>query len=130
MIVLIMWKNNYPLYDSVSDFGEHATQSVDRSTSKKEESNSFVDSAPEPQEETTGKTINDQYSENNHKEQTRGKMASVFISGFFMIIFMCFVYAGWKQAEISELQDMIIAVIGALSGLIGFVIGYYFKTKD
>lgn len=90
------------------------------------------DDAPEDPEmpNNQGPQGVEQYSENDPKEQTRGKMASVFISGFFMVILMCFVYAGWKQAAMDELKDMIIAVIGALSGLIGFVIGYYFKTKD
>lgn len=62
------------------------------------------------------------------QEPTRGKMASVFISGFFMIIMVCFIYAAWQQASLSEVKDMVIAIIGALSGLVGFVIGYYFKT--
>lgn len=64
------------------------------------------------------------------QEPTRGKMASVFISGFFMIIVICFIYAAWIQASLSEVQDMVIAIIGALSGLVGFVIGYYFKTTS
>lgn len=62
------------------------------------------------------------------QEPTRGKMASVFISGFFMIIMICFIYAAWQHASLSEVKDMVIAIIGALSGLVGFVIGYYFKT--
>ena len=64
------------------------------------------------------------FSQSNHKEKTRSQMASVFILGFFAIILMCFVYAGWLHASINEIKDMIIAVIGALSGLVGFVIVY------
>ena len=70
------------------------------------------------------------HSDGDPKEHTRGKMASIFISGFFLVIILCFVYAAWKQAAIDEVKDLVIAVIGALSGLIGFVIGYYFKTNN
>ena len=85
---------------------------------------------PEGEEDDAPGAALGQYSESNKKEETRGKMASVFISGFFMIIIISFVYAGWQKASLGEVTDSITAIIGALSGLVGFVIGYYFKGDN
>lgn len=63
------------------------------------------------------------------KEQTRSTMAILFILGFFAILFLCFVYAIKVGAKLSELKDSLVGIIGALSGIIGFIVGYYYKNS-
>ena len=46
------------------------------------------------------------------REHTRSKMALLFVLGFFAILFLCFVYA----------------IIGELSGTLGFIVGFYYKS--
>ena len=62
------------------------------------------------------------------KEYTRSKMAILFVLGFFAILFLCFVYAIKVNAPLSELKYTLIGVIGALSGTLGFIVGYYYKS--
>lgn len=64
------------------------------------------------------------------KEHTRSKMAILFVLGFFAILFLCFVYAIMAGAKLSDLKDMLVGVIGALSGILGFIVGYYYKTSQ
>lgn len=64
------------------------------------------------------------------KEYTRSKMAILFVLGFFAILFLCFVYAIKVDASLSELKDTLIGVIGALSGTLGFIVGYYYKSTE
>lgn len=64
------------------------------------------------------------------KEYTRSKMAILFVLGFFSILFLCYVYAIKVNASLSELKDTLIGVIGALSGTLGFIVGYYYKSTE
>lgn len=64
------------------------------------------------------------------KEHTRSTMALLFVLGFYAILFLCFIYAIAVGAKLSDLKDVLIAIIGALSGLIGFVVGYYYKSSQ
>ena len=68
--------------------------------------------------------------EPERKEHTRSKMAILFILGFFAILFLCFVYAIKVNASLSDLKDTLIGVIGALSGTLGFIVGYYYKATQ
>lgn len=62
------------------------------------------------------------------QEHTRSKMAMLFVLGFFGIIFMCFAYAIKVEAPLADLKDALVAIIGALSGTLGFIVGYYYKS--
>ena len=62
------------------------------------------------------------------QEHTRSKMAMLFVLGFFGIIFMCFAYAIKVEATLADLKDTLVAIIGALSGTLGFIVGYYYKS--
>lgn len=64
------------------------------------------------------------------REHTRRKMAMLFVLGFFSIQFLCIAYAVMYHATISELKDILVAVIGALSGTLGFIVGYYYKMPQ
>lgn len=63
-------------------------------------------------------------------EHTRSTMVLLFVLGFFAILFLCFTYAITVNASLSELKDTLVAVIGAISGLIGFIVGYYYKSSQ
>jgi hypothetical protein len=64
------------------------------------------------------------------KEDTRSKLALLFVLGFFSIIFLCFAYAIKVGASLNSLKDMLVGVIGALSGIFGFIVGYYYKSSE
>lgn len=64
------------------------------------------------------------------KNITRNKMAMVFVIGFFSVLFLIITYAFFVGSQLKELKDTIIAIVGSLSGIIGFVIGYYFKSEQ
>jgi len=92
------------------------------------------ESEPVPNiEEQTGKKLsNDDPTSGvpEKKEHTRSKMAILFVLGFFAILLLCFVYAIKVNATLSELKDALIGVIGALSGTLGFIVGYYYKATS
>ena len=62
------------------------------------------------------------------KEHTRSTLAILFVLGFFAIIFLCFIYAILVRATLNDLKDTLVGVIGALSGIFGFIVGYYYKS--
>ena len=64
------------------------------------------------------------------KEHTRSRMAILFVLGFFAILFLCFVYAIMVDATIGDLKETLVGVIGALSGILGFIVGYYYKSSQ
>lgn len=138
-----MKTNKYPLFSPHEENSGGSAESSTASAIRKRQSNIDnekpieesvevpIEEAPEePAEEPVEGFKPNSNSSWEIKEHARGKMASLFILGFFIVIILSFVYAAWKQESLAELKEMITAVIGALSGLIGFVIGYYFKTKD
>jgi len=126
-----MWFDKYPFYDQRPAEGVRAAGGVaNQPAPQQQNGNNQDEGINEDNDAGNNGHQGGGFSESENKEQTRGKMASAFIIGFFMVIVLCFIYAGWSQAPVGEVKDMVIAVIGALSGLIGFVIGYYFKTKD
>lgn len=62
------------------------------------------------------------------RENTRSTMAILFVLGFFSILFLCFVYAIMVNASLGELKDALVGIAGALSGTLGFIVGYYYKS--
>lgn len=62
------------------------------------------------------------------REHTRSKVAYLFVLGFFAILFLCVAYAVKVNASLVQLKDILVAVIGALSSTLGFIVGYYYKS--
>ena len=62
------------------------------------------------------------------RENTRSTLAILFVLGFFAILFLCFVYAIVINATLEELKDALIGIAGALSGTLGFIVGFYYKS--
>lgn len=62
------------------------------------------------------------------REDTRSTMAILFVLGFFAILFLCFIYAIVVNATLGELKDALIGIAGALSGTLGFIVGFYYKS--
>lgn len=68
--------------------------------------------------------------QNEGREHTRSQMALLFVLGFFAVLFLCFLYAMMVGSSLSELKEILTAVVGALSGILGFIVGYYYKSNQ
>lgn len=76
----------------------------------------------------TGGDVSEEDEKPEHREHTRSKMALHFVLGFFSILFLCIAYAVKVKASLTELKDILVAIIGALSGTLGFIVGFYYKS--
>ena len=85
--------------------------------------------SPNANLEMDGQNVSgDEQDSSKPREQTRSKVALLFVFGFFAILFLCFAYGVKTNASLSELKDVLIGIIGALSGTLGFIIGFYYKS--
>lgn len=66
----------------------------------------------------------------NKREGTRSQIALYYVLGFLFIICMCFVVSGFEKLNINDTRDLLVSVSGILSGPLGFIIGYYFKSSS
>jgi hypothetical protein len=62
------------------------------------------------------------------RETTRSEIAKFYVYAFFGTIAVTFVVGIFKCFEVKDYRDMLITVSGILSGPLGFIIGYYFKS--
>lgn len=62
------------------------------------------------------------------KESTRSVIASQYVLGFFGVILAVIAVALYRDFDIEGYKDLLITVSGILSGPLGFIIGYYFKS--
>lgn len=76
----------------------------------------------------TGVDVSQEDEKPEHREHTRSKLALLFVSGFFSILFLCIAYAVKVKATLNELKEILVAIIGALSGTLGFIVGFYYKS--
>lgn len=63
------------------------------------------------------------------KENTRSKIAQIYVWAFFIVIGIVFATGCCRQFSVDEYKDMLITVSGVLSGPLGFIVGYYFKAS-
>lgn len=89
--------------------------------------------APEPQEQLPNNSgvvdiskVDD--SPEQKRETTRSEIAKFYVYAFFATIAVTFVVGLLKCFEVKDYRDMLITVSGILSGPLGFIIGYYFKS--
>lgn len=83
---------------------------------------------PDEPDKHTGGDVSEEDEKPEHREHTRSKMALLFVLGFFSILFLCIAYAVKVKASLNELKDILVAIIGALSGTLGFIVGFYYKS--
>lgn len=110
---------------SASQLGEHSASKVTDST-QTDKANSAETSCV-PDKHTWG-DVSEEDEKPEHREHTRSKMALLFVLGFFSILFLCIAYAVKVKASLTELKDILVAIIGALSGTLGFIVGFYYKS--
>ena len=63
------------------------------------------------------------------KENTRSRIAMIYVCAFFIVIDIVFVIGFLKCFKVDEYKDMLVTVSGVLSGPLGFIVGYYFKAS-
>jgi len=59
----------------------------------------------------------------------RNQIASRYVYSFLGIIAFYVVVGLWNKYDTDQLKDGLLAISGVLSGPLGFIIGYYFKTN-
>lgn len=66
----------------------------------------------------------------NPKENTRRIIASLYVWAFFIIIFITLIIGVLFRYSVDDYKDILVTVSGILSGPLGFIVGYYFKSKN
>lgn len=64
------------------------------------------------------------------KETTRSELANTYVTGFLIIVCLALLYSFVRNYSPNDTKDIIITMSGILSGPLGFIIGYYFKTEE
>jgi hypothetical protein len=69
------------------------------------------------------------------QEDTRGRLALVFLIGFFVCLIGVSIVALFGdtpegETKVDVLREAVLAVSGVLSGPLGFIIGYYFRKTE
>ncbi len=63
---------------------------------------------------------------NKKQEDTRSKVAILIILGFFAVVFVSFIIPIVLK-DTSDLRELLSTIMGGLAGIVGFVVGHYFK---
>ena len=63
-------------------------------------------------------------------EDTRSVLANIYVLGFLGIILVVLILSFLKGFKTADVKDLLLTVSGVLSGPLGFIIGYYFKSKE
>lgn len=64
------------------------------------------------------------------REDTRSKIALYYVLGFLFLIFLAVVVFAFRSLTVNDLRDLLLALSDILSGPLGFIIGYYFKSHS
>jgi len=79
------------------------------------------------------------YNPQEHKDKTRSEIALYFVKAYIMLVIFIFVVVFAynlvlisinKDNLILEIKDIFPIVIGTVGTLLGFVLGYYFKSEE
>lgn len=65
----------------------------------------------------------------NKREGTRSWIALIYVIGYLFIVISVLIIGVITHFELSGYKDLLLAVSGILSGPLGFIIGYYFKSN-
>lgn len=65
----------------------------------------------------------------NRREGTRSWIALTYVIGYLVIVFTVLMIGVFTHFELLGYKDLLLAVSGILSGPLGFIIGYYFKSN-
>lgn len=113
---------------SISTQEKTAPQSEEPATTASHKEEASTLETPDVPDKHIGGDVSQEDEKPEHREQTRSKMALLFVLGFFSILFLCIAYAVKVGASLNELKDILVAIIGALSGTLGFIVGFYYKS--
>lgn len=65
------------------------------------------------------------------REDTRGRLALAFIAGFFVILVIGMLIAALNEGDkVDSTKEILLTISGILSGPLGFVVGYYFRSRE
>lgn len=79
------------------------------------------------------------YNSQQHKDKTRSEIALYFVKAYIMLVIFIFVIVFvynlfllllQKDNLVLEIKDIFPLVIGTVGTLLGFVLGYYFKSEE
>jgi hypothetical protein len=65
----------------------------------------------------------------DRREGTRSQIAMLYVAGYLAIVISGLIIGYLKNFELTGYKDLLLAVSGILSGPLGFIIGYYFKSS-
>lgn len=71
----------------------------------------------------------DSKSSSDPKENTRSRIAMIYVCAFFGVIVVVLGIGLFSCFKVDEYKDMLVTVSGILSGPLGFIVGYYFKAS-
>lgn len=64
------------------------------------------------------------------REDTRSKIALYYVLGYLALVLAMLLLFWIRQLQVNDLRDLLLALSGILSGPLGFIIGYYFKSHS
>lgn len=79
------------------------------------------------------------YNPQEHKDKTRSEIALYFVKSYIMLVIFIFVIVFVynlfllvlnRDSLILEIKDIFPLVLGTVGTLLGFVLGYYFKSEE
>lgn len=88
-----------------------------------EESVNFEDT-----ENITGGPLSEQRE--GQRETTRATIAKMYIIAFLLIIACALGWLLVRNKPVEDIKDVLLTISAVLSGPLGFIIGYYFKTAN
>jgi hypothetical protein len=64
------------------------------------------------------------------REGTRSLIATVYVIGFLVLVSAALVASWVRNLTTEDIRDQLVVLSGVLSGPLGFIVGYYFKSSS